>query len=654
MKVVNNINEATYVEHILPDGTVEFHPAGNFEEDPRNPDNLLTAQKISDEAEIDDEDAQRRRSMLRNGGKYRLIYIQGGNRNVKYGGDFKYYLREDIPFSFSYLGIYKKSEEDLLEEEETDTSCFVEAFKEYPKEYDILKNNYLNTYTKCDANTINPICEIIKRNIDVKYLSFSENQIKTYHFPSQKSGIKYKKTIVICLFEDHFFPYVEETEFKTDYIKKCLWKTGRKPRGRNLNSFNLVKETCLRKELYYEEKTKDNIKNKKKKKEVIKIAPKDFPDYVKFSKEDSREIKKLNIKKFGVKPIQDPLDPKLDITELDKNGYLTDELVDNIINCREEKEKPLREEYLKTIPSNVLEKMLGCFPEDTTEETLKIKILIKNYLEENFSDLVIPNTELEELTGGCLEEEEETFIEEDYEKYFMELDSLPYLEEDSYYDTEAIYTADVETATDGTNHVAYLICWDRLGGSDKGEAVGIDCCKKFMNHIRKQKEKKITIMFQNFAYDANFVIRHLTTVTNSIEPSKNKNYKTDGLIFSADGKPKKISFVDQLPKIPMPLSKYEKMFNLEKGKFKNFPYWFYNIETVFLPLVTAYADLYPKLVEIFPEKYLKYSEEGKKIIIRHIDYALDYCHQDVKTQREGWNVMWQQVKDETGLDYNKI
>ena len=157
MEIVDNINEATYVEHILPDGTSEFHPAGSFEADPRNPDNLLTAQKISDESEIDDEENQRRRSMLQNGCKYRLLYVAGENRNRpgndKYGGDFKYHLKEEVPFSLSDFGIYKKSEEELLEVEEINTNCFVEAFKEHPKEYDILKNNYLNTYTKCDADT---------------------------------------------------------------------------------------------------------------------------------------------------------------------------------------------------------------------------------------------------------------------------------------------------------------------------------------------------------------------------------------------------------------------------------------------------------------------------------------------------------------------
>ena len=272
-------------------------------------------------------------------------------------------------------------------------------------------------------------------------------------------------------------------------------------------------------------------------------------------------------------------------------------------------------------------------------------------MEENFSESKISDAELAELCGG-LEDEEEP--EEDYEKYFDELESLPNLEEDSYYDTEAIYVADVETATNGKHHVEYMICWDRLNGTDKGGIKGRNCCRKFINHLKKQKEKKITVMFQNFAYDANFVIKHLARVMSSIEPSKNKNYRTDGIIFSDTGQIKKISFVDQLPKMPMALSKYEKMFNLEKGKFKNFPHWFYNLQTVFLNVVTADRSLYSRLAEIFPKQYLDYSEDGTKVIVKHMDYAFDYCHQDVKTQRDGYNIMWQQVMDETGLDYNKI
>ena len=606
MKVVNNINEATYVEHVLPDGVVEFHPAGNFEEDPSNPDNLLTAQKISDESEIDDEETQYRRSMLRRGGKYRLLYVQGDDRNTAFGGDFKYYLKEDVKFSLAYYGIYKKSEEEKLTSEEIDTNCLVEAFKPYPKQYDILKNNKMGTYTRCHANTFNPICEMIKSNITIKFFSVSEIQVREHKFPSKKAGIKYKNTVTICLFEDHYFPFVKKTEFLTDYIKKCTWKTGETvydTRSRYLNSFNLVKETLLRKDEYYEEKPKEDIKKKNKKKEAIKKIPKEFADYEQFDDDDSREIKKFDIKKFGVKPKLDPLDPELDIAELEKNGYLTDEVVDDIVNCREAKPK---KESLEPIPK---------------------KELIEIIFEEKY--------------------------EEKDEAYFMELEGLLANKKETSYEFEAIYIADVETATDGTYHEAYLICWDKLDGTDKGQAVGIDCCKKFMNHIKNVKEKKITIMFQNFAYDANFVIKCLSSVTSSIEPSRNKNYKTEGFVL-VNGKPKKIIFVDQLPKIPMALSKYEPMFKLQKGKFKNFPYPFYNIETAFLPYLTTTHDMYPRLAEIFPKEYLRTSLDGKRLIVHHIDYALAYCHQDIKTQRDGWNCMWKQVAEETGLDYNKI
>ena len=36
-----------------------------------------------------------------------------------------------------------------------------------------------------------------------------------------------------------------------------------------------------------------------------------------------------------------------------------------------------------------------------------------------------------------------------------------------------------------------------------------------------------------------------------------------------------------------------------------------------------------------------------------MQYAIDYCHQDVKTQRQGWNIMHAQVEDQLGLDFNR-
>ena len=37
-------------------------------------------------------------------------------------------------------------------------------------------------------------------------------------------GEKYNEDFHICLLMGHYFPYIENTEYTTRYIKKCIWK----------------------------------------------------------------------------------------------------------------------------------------------------------------------------------------------------------------------------------------------------------------------------------------------------------------------------------------------------------------------------------------------------------------------------------------------
>ena len=116
-EVVDHINQATNVEHILPDGRRHFIPAARLKVDPLNPDNLISAQSFSDEEPVEGseeekakaETNQRSRSVLTRSGIYRLVYYPGHDTNSKVGGEFKYYLKEEVPFSLSYYGIYKKN-----------------------------------------------------------------------------------------------------------------------------------------------------------------------------------------------------------------------------------------------------------------------------------------------------------------------------------------------------------------------------------------------------------------------------------------------------------------------------------------------------------------------------------------------------------------
>ena len=60
-----------------------------------------------------------------------------------------------------------------------------------------------------------------------------------------------------------------------------------------------------------------------------------------------------------------------------------------------------------------------------------------------------------------------------------------------------------------------------------------------------------------------------------------------------------------------------------------------------------------ELIKIFPREYIRESLDGKKLIIEYKNCAIDYCQQDVETQRLGWNKMHEQVFNELGIDYDR-
>ena len=232
-------------------------------------------------------------------------------------------------------------------------------------------------------------------------------------------------------------------------------------------------------------------------------------------------------------------------------------------------------------------------------------------------------------------------------------------EEEIEYD---IYHADIETTTDGKKHIPYLMACDNNEGTDKQyfwEEDG-DCVRRCLNYIvkkqskRKNKRRKTIIKFQNLGYDINFIREKLSQIHNSIEPSKSKVYRLQGSFRTSDKKNVTLTFVDQYPQIPMKLMDYEEAFYLKKGKHKDFPHFFYNRKTVNKKNLTASHSTYNELLKIFPKEYIRESlNDSSVLIIEHMNYAIDYCQQDVETQRQGWNCMWNQVMDQLGLDYNK-
>ena len=661
--IVDHINQATHVEHILPDGTKHFIPAGQLRKDPRNPDNLISAQEHTDETDENDEsnndkkqsrqyENQRNRSLLNRGGSYRLVHYKGADRNSKIGGDFKYYLKEEIPFSLSYYGIYKKSEEDKLTEEELNSNCLVNSLVEYPEEQEMLRFGYLNIYQILDAWNINPICELLKCNIWVYRISVSENQVRILKFPSNSIQEDYTKIIKICNHAQHFFPYVENTGFLTGYIKKNGWKENsgfkqpKKKKDRHyFNSINLIKQLVKQKEDYFITKTREEkIKMENKKEKIRKRNNIDFPDYPFFNPKDCRKIKKFNRKKYCETPIFDPNHPNFNIKKIEESGWLeNDSYIDEFINLRNPTKNLTQVDYLTSLDFKEIILILDILKERNVEECyeklIKFIISLKDFLfseEEYIEEITKEIPVSKNLIEKC--------------KYHISvLLKLPKYDKNNQ---ECFYFVDTETVTNLDYHKPYLICWDRKDGNEKGYRKEVKCCKDFIDYLRIQKENKMYIFCHNLSYEFAQIIKHVDIVCSSIEPRNNRVYKAVCYIFAKNKELKKLIFCDTLAKIPAALGLFGVMFNLEEGKNEKFPYSFYNDNTAFKEQIVTKIELYDEMKNLFEEKYLEKRED--KLIIKSFQCALDYCRRDVETLRQGYNKMREMVLELTGIDYNKV
>ena len=222
-----------------------------------------------------------------------------------------------------------------------------------------------------------------------------------------------------------------------------------------------------------------------------------------------------------------------------------------------------------------------------------------------------------------------------------------------------IFHGDIETRPNSKGrHIPYLMAISDNNGYNKHYFWGKNCirkCLNFLSLIRNNKKKTI-FKFQNLGFDITQIRDELIRIEDSVQPSKSKVYRLNGY-YKPDNRRKafQIIFTDQYPQIPMKLDDYEVSFILEKGKTKGFRHDFYaNIKRIDNDNLLAPHSCYNELIKIFDKKYIKESIDGKRLIIDHKACAIDYCQQDVETQRLGWNKMQQQVKDELDLDYNRF
>ena len=220
-----------------------------------------------------------------------------------------------------------------------------------------------------------------------------------------------------------------------------------------------------------------------------------------------------------------------------------------------------------------------------------------------------------------------------------------------------IFHGDIETRPNKEGrHIPYLMCYDNNEGTGKYYFWGENCVRQCLNHLalKRDKNKKTIFKFQNLGFDITQIRDELLRVLDSVEPSKSKVYRLNGIFKPDRRKSYQVIFNDQYPQIPMKLDDYEISFNLEKGKTKGFRHDFYaNIKDINKGYLTAPHSCYNELLKIFPIEYIKETMDGKKLIVYYKECAIDYCQQDVETQRLGWNKMHQQVLDELGIGYNR-
>ena len=316
---------------------------------------------------------------------------------------------------------------------------------------------------------------------------------------------------------------------------------------------------------------------------------------------------------------------------------------------------------------------------------VKLMIELKNEYFENFNSKILREPRKEEV--------DKQIMFKDYEQFDVDFDSRPckkpkenpdefetILEDNEELDEEElldnlldqeelglmintnnkekeIFHGDIETApNEEGRHIPYLMCIDDNEGTRKRHFWGKDCVWWCLNHLgRIRNPNKTTIFkFQNLGFDITQIRDVLSTVIDSIEPSRSKVYRLKG-IFKPHGKKKfPILFTDQYPQIPMKLDDYKHSFHLESGKTRGFRHDFYaNIKNMGKDNLLAPHSCYNELIKIFEPKYIKESLDGKRLIINYKKCAIDYCTMDVETQRQGWNKMWDQVNEELGMDYNK-
>jgi len=197
-----------------------------------------------------------------------------------------------------------------------------------------------------------------------------------------------------------------------------------------------------------------------------------------------------------------------------------------------------------------------------------------------------------------------------------------------------IYYFDFETTTDGKIHKPYLVCWKSQNEKVKSsmfESCGLDFLKDIK---RKNKNKKVLCLAHNLGYDIKFLLPYLTVI--SIVNKSSSNIPFVSALFGGV----KIDFKDSLAMIPMPLKKFNEVFDIKLTK-EVMPYSVYNNENVnkrYIKIKEALKVLDKEDHKQFLNNIEKWGcvKKDDNKLFNHYKYSLKYCEIDVEVLQKGY------------------
>ena len=212
-----------------------------------------------------------------------------------------------------------------------------------------------------------------------------------------------------------------------------------------------------------------------------------------------------------------------------------------------------------------------------------------------------------------------------------------------------VFLADIETTTNEKTHKPYLVCCEDEFGKNRKVFTGDSCVYYFLKFI--SSFQRPLIYFHNLGYNAKFLIKYLEGV-NTIEPTLSRCVSLKGSF-----KKRFLTFHNFYELMPTKFANFQQIFDLESGKYKNFPYDLYTEESVKLDRLGFDRNYKRRLREIIPhDEYFMTDDkvENHREFLFHIDYAIDYCLQDIKTLREGYCKLKKWTRDDFNIDLDSV